>query len=103
MMERSNALIYNKKSGTVDNYPGTEEYAGIPNDWDGGISFYPGTNDKNICVQVVDSYRLIEHANSPEFQNSTPQYPGKKAELEELAKSLNENDNPVLMLVKLKE
>ena len=30
-------------------------------------------------------------------------YPEKKKQLEELANSLNENDNPVLMLVKLKE
>jgi len=32
------------------------------------------------------------------LKNSTPKYPEKK-ELEKLAKSLNENDNLVLMLV----
>ena len=30
-------------------------------------------------------------------------YPEKKKQLEQLANSLDENDNPVLMLVKLKE
>jgi hypothetical protein len=32
----------------------------------------------------------------------TSKYPEKKKELEKLANSLNENANPVLMLVKLK-
>ncbi len=37
------------------------------------------------------------------FKNSNPKYPEKKKELEALAASLNENDNPVLMLAKLKK
>ena len=39
---------------------------------------------------------------SETFKNSTPKYPEKKEELEKLAASLDENDNPVLILVKLK-
>ncbi|MCF6357444.1 MAG: hypothetical protein L3J54_06505 [Draconibacterium sp.] len=46
---------------------------------------------------------LIEHVNSEAFKNSTPLYPEKKKALEKLANNLNENNNPVLMLVKLKE
>lgn len=37
------------------------------------------------------------------FKTSTPKFPEKKKELEKLAYSLDENDNPVLMFVKLKE
>lgn len=40
---------------------------------------------------------------SEAFKNSTPKYSEKKKELEELAATLNANDNPVLMLAKLKE
>jgi hypothetical protein len=40
---------------------------------------------------------------SEEFKNSTPKYPEKKKELEKLASSLDENDNPVLMLIQLKQ
>ncbi len=84
-----------------------DKVGGMKNDIDAGVPFCPeyyySENGNEYLVSTVNAYELIEHANSPEFQNTTPQYPGKKAELEELAKSLNENDNPVLMLVKLKE
>ena len=39
----------------------------------------------------------------PPSKPPPPKYPEKKKQLEKLANSLNENDNPVLMLVKLKE
>ncbi len=40
---------------------------------------------------------------SEEFRNSKPVYPEKKRELEKLANSLKETDNPVLILVSLKK
>jgi len=48
------------------------------------------------------SKRIKIHVASQEFKNSTPQYPEKKKALEKLVNSIDENDNPVLMLVKLK-
>jgi len=56
-----------------------------------------------IYSQLVFSYELKAHISTESFKNSTPKYPEKKKELEKLAYSLDENDNPVLMLVKLKE
>jgi len=76
---------------------------GIINDFDGGVSFKPIYQRNNILIGFIESYALIAHVNSKTFINSTPKYPKKKKELEKLANSLNENDNPVLMLVKLKE
>ena len=38
-----------------------------------------------------------------EFQNLIPEYPEKKKELENLEVNLQETDNPVLVLVRLKE
>jgi hypothetical protein len=49
------------------------------------------------------TYKLKDLISSDDFKNSTPKYPEKKKYLEKLANSLDENDNPVLMLVKLKE
>ncbi len=49
-----------------------------------------------------EPYQLKMYMASQSFKNSTPKYPEKKKELEKLAASLDENDNPVLMLVKLK-
>ena len=79
---------------------------GIPNNFDGGAVFNPDVyyaDDKNeYLAGTVQPFQLKIHVASQEFKNSTPKYPGKKKELEKLANSLNENDNPVLMLVELK-
>lgn len=80
---------------------------GILNDIDGGLSFEP----RNGCfeeygveylVSFVDAYTIKSHVNSEEFRKSVPKYPEKKKKLEELANSLEDNDNPVMILVKLK-
>jgi len=76
---------------------------GIYNDYDGGVDFQPIYQRNNELIGYVNAMDLIDHVNSKLFKNSTPKYPEKKKELEKLANSLNENDNPVLMLVKLKE
>ncbi len=79
---------------------------GIINDIDGGPNLRFNTiyyYDDNTMLAWVDACELIAHVKSDEFRNFTPKFPEKKKELERLARSLNENDNPVLMLVKLKE
>jgi len=81
---------------------------GIVNDFDSGVpliplSYYRDKLDNEYLIGEVNPFQLKAHLASEKFKNSTPKYPEKKKELEKLAKSLNENDNPVLMLVKLKE
>ncbi len=79
------------------------EPTGIKNDIDGGINFMPryAVND-TLIVGWFEAFELKMYVASESFKNSTPRYPAKKKELEKLAASLDENDNPVLMLVKLK-
>jgi len=81
-------------------------YGGIANDLDGGPVFRPACyfidNSYEYLAGVVQTLELKSYVASNDFQNSTPKYPEKKKELERLANSLDENDNPVLMLVKLK-
>lgn len=91
--------FYNKKTKEICSY----ENKGITNDYDTGPAFCPIYQKNNIWVGFIDAYKLIDHVNSSAFKNSTPKYPEKKRELEKLANRLDENDNPVLMLVKLKE
>lgn len=79
------------------------ENDGIKNDFDSGPDFHPIYQKNNILVGFIDAYKFIEYVNSRAFKNSTPKFPEKKKQLEILANSLNENDNPILMLVKLKE
>jgi hypothetical protein len=78
---------------------------GIINDIDGGPNLFYHTLyyfDDNTLLAWINACDLMAHVKSNAFKNSTPIYPEEKKELEQLANSLNENDNPVLMMVKLK-
>lgn len=77
--------------------------SGLHNDYDGGVNFYPEQmiNDSTLAMWV-NAFQLKEHVASDYFKNSIPKYPEKKKELEKLANSLSENDNPVLILVTFK-
>jgi hypothetical protein len=80
------------------------EPLGIENDIDGGINFVPNyLMGDSLMVGWFESSEMIRYINSSTFKQYKPIFPEKKKELEKLAASLNENDNPVLMLVKLKE
>ncbi|WP_163324809.1 6-bladed beta-propeller [Draconibacterium mangrovi] len=76
---------------------------GIPNNYDNGPSFVPLRQKNNELIGVIYSMDLIQHMYSDDFRNSIPKYPEKKKNFHEFVSSLNENDNPVLILVKLKE
>ncbi len=80
---------------------------GFINDLDGGLNFTPASyiniNNQEYLIGWVNAFKLKEHVASAAFKSSTPKYPEKKKELEKLANSLKDDDNPVLMLVKLKE
>lgn len=76
---------------------------GINNDLDGGPNIIPLTvNNDNTIVSILDVLTLKKYISTEEFKKSKPKYPEKKQELVKLANSLNETDNPVLVLVKLK-
>ena len=79
----------------------------IINDLDGGTKFLPVSylveNNREYLIELIDPYQLKTHFSSNEFKNSVLKYPEKKKELEKLANSLKETDNPVLMIVKLKK
>jgi hypothetical protein len=80
---------------------------GFINDIDSGLLFdpahYHSENGNEYLIGWFFPYEIKAHVASSAFKNSTPKYPEKKRELERLANSLSENDNPVLMIVKLKE
>lgn len=75
----------------------------IINDLDGGPNIWPKTTkDDNTIIAWVDALKLKNHVASEEFKNSKPKYPERKKELVKLANSLKETDNPILMMVRLK-
>jgi hypothetical protein len=80
-----------------------EKKDGFLNDIDAGVDIKFINNYDDNVISWIDAYALKTHVSSETFKNATPKYPEKKKELEKLANSINENDNPVLMLVKLKD
>ena len=96
--------LYDKKNSKKYMASGS----GISNTIDGGVDFwncitYYKKDNTEYLVMSVYPYELKAHVASEAFKTSTPKYPEKKKQLEQLANSLDDNDNPVLMLVKLKE
>lgn len=81
---------------------------GIINDFDGGlplvpVSYYCNKNDEEFIAGIINPFQLIAYVASDKFKNTIPKFPEKKNDLIKLANSLKENDNPLLMLMKLKE
>jgi hypothetical protein len=80
---------------------------GIINNIDGGTDFIPSycfTKDgSEYFIGTIEAFKIKTHISSDTFHNSKPKYPEKKKELEKLANSLKETDNPVLMIVRLKK
>jgi hypothetical protein len=80
---------------------------GILNDLDGGTRFLPKAyyteDDREYIIGFLYPYQLKDLISSNDFKNSSPKYPEKKKELEKLANSLKETDNPVLMIVRMKK
>ncbi len=93
-------FIYDKTSG-VQNIIDTKKW--LADDLAGGSVFEPKTCYKKTLISWVNVIDLKNQISSEEFRNLKVKYPEKKKDLEKLANSLNENDNPVLILVKLKD
>lgn len=99
-----NILIYSYIGSKKSNYQALiNGNQGIINDLDGGPNIFPRTiKDDNTIIALVDALQIKTHVVSETFKNSKPKYPEKMKELEKLANNLKETDNPVLMIVKLK-
>ena len=100
--------IYDKKTGELHFCEPTSTdnplfTSGICNDIDAGPRFFPRKliNDSTM-VMTISAKDLKNHIASADFKNAVPKYPEKKKQLEELANSLSEFDNPILMFVTFK-
>lgn len=72
-------------------------------DLSGGINFEPKYYNNGFVYSWVDAITLKNHVASDEFKNSVPKIPEKRQQLVELTDNLEETDNPVLVVVKLKK
>jgi len=80
---------------------------GIENNIDGGQFFIPEDyfteNGREYIVGIIYPHQIKAVVASKEFKDSTPKYPEKKEKLIKLAEGLKDTDNPVLVLVRLKQ
>jgi len=100
-----NNLIYGFIGSKENNYQAfINSEQGFINDLDGGPNIWPKTiKDGNTIISWIEALQIKTLVSSEAFKNSNPKYPEKKKELEKLAASLKETDNPVLVLVRLKK
>lgn len=94
-------------SATIANIPRDEEKTVLKDDLSGGPDFNIEFS-YNYCNGVklfsfVDTKTLKNYVAGEEFKNSRVKNPEKKQELEKLADSLKETDNPVLVMLTAKE
>jgi hypothetical protein len=100
--------IFNKDSGELTFCkPSDEEEAifpiGINNDLDGGPRFNPTKMvSDSIMVMSISAKQLREYVASQEFRMNKAKYMERKQDIIELANSLTDYDNPVLMFVRFK-
>ena len=73
--------------------------SGIPNDFDGGVDFWPRRQDNLIWYQFFYAYHLIENSGGISPVGGTEAVQS----FNRLIERLDPDDNPVLMIVRLKE
>ena len=71
----------------------------IPNDFDGGVNFWPRRQDNLIWYQFFGAYYLIENSGRITPTGGTEAVQN----FNRLIEGLDEDDNPVLMIVRLRE
>jgi len=77
--------------------------SGILNNWDGGPEFWPegSVNDSEVFI-TASPIMLKSLITERGFLDYKALHPDKKKEFSEMVEKLNENDNPVIMIVTLK-
>jgi hypothetical protein len=96
-------ILYNRKSSEgIFLVDASHEPSGFINDWDGSIEFWPegSINDQEIFMEIpaiVLKKKLLDESKGKNAFSDL-----KKTDLKEIIGDLDELDNPVLMIVRLK-
>ena len=75
----------------------------IINDWDGGmdVRIFGGQNGSTVCFPI-QPFEMKEKLTNAHFSKIQAKYPERKESLKALVNGLDEEDNPVLMIIELK-
>ena len=71
-------------------------------DLTGGCSFFPNHTNDNEWIGVIPAERLLTEIDIEELEKKEVKLTHRKQQLINVLKNLKEDDNPVLMIVKLK-
>ena len=76
----------------------------IINDWDGGldIELNPLLQTEDFLVYLQQPFQMKESLTDEHFEKTKVAFPEKRDSLKSLLNNMQEDDNPVLMIVKLK-
>ncbi len=75
---------------------------GLVNDLDGGLSFWPEYGSGDEMVQVLSAYDMKDVLTDEYFATHPARDPAAHARLRTLLDGLSEEDNPVIVIAKLK-
>jgi len=99
------AGLYNKESGKlrISRDPSIKTTI-FENDLDGGPNFFPDNYDErlNRLIGFTTAFSFKKHLESTEFINKEVNTPILKEKLIKLKTRINENDNPIIILIKEK-
>ena len=96
---KSIPICFNKKENKVVRI--TASSSGIPNDYDGGLDFWPQYQNNKQLIAFYDAHKLIEHKKNANKYNLK----GSEESLfrfDKMVSNLESDDNPVIVIVKLK-
>ncbi len=91
-------LVYNRKTKEL-----VYVEKKIPNDLDGGMNFWPGRITGNKVYSLVNANTFTYYRENGYFYEGEVKNPDKKIALNKMVDSIDENDNPILVIVTLKE
>jgi hypothetical protein len=74
----------------------------LKDDLAGGPDFKPQFSINGIFYSWIDAFKLKEHVSSDVFKNLIVKDPIKKNTLKKIAETASENDNPVIIVAKIK-
>jgi hypothetical protein len=96
--EKTSHCYYNKSDNKLMYF---SSLSGIPNDYDGGLDFWPNYQHNNQLITFYDAYQIKEHED-----NSNKLKPKGSAEainrFNQMRRKLDPEDNPVMVIVTLK-
>ncbi|MDP3446172.1 MAG: 6-bladed beta-propeller [Ignavibacteria bacterium] len=97
--EEEGCILYNKKTKESVAIEETKQ-GGFINDVSGGPDFRPIVTNDTLAIMLVSALEMKRYLDSDKFKNQEVNFPDEKEKLNQLKKTIKEDDNHFLVLVK---